>query len=557
MAGEGFFDQFLGAGSLFEQLFLWGVISEVVSVATGPELLAYQQRVNTAHPDVALAPPDLADAVIRNYMTEADAAAEAAKSGLDAERFARLVPLHGDAPGPQQLAAALMRQLIPEGGTGPGAVSFEQGIREGRLADKWTPMMRALAEQVISPADAAAAAVRHFLPPGEAAGQAAKSGVDGALFQTLVHLAGDAPAPGQLAEALRRGLIPNAGTGAESVSFEQGIAEGRLADKWTDMMRGLAQIWPTPADALRATLTGQVSKDDGRALYQRLGGDPQFFTIMFDTEGSSPTPLEAVQMALRGIIPWDGTGPEVTSYAQAFLEGPWRNKWADAFKAAAFPVPTEGQVTEYLRYGIIDKPTATKELGKRGITGDHAQWAMDYAEAVSTFDFRGLTLNTVMNALTASIITEANARTILKSMHVSDQAANLLISYTKLQRAVSTTTNAISHVGSLYIARKITQDTARKSLAQLGLDQAAASDIMQTWDLEAVVTVKTLTPAQITDAWEAGIMDQDTAMQELTNLGYTPYDAWVLISVKAKAPQPGQPPQGPLPALPGVIPGTT
>lgn len=557
MAGEGFFEQFLGSGSLFEQLFLWGVISTVVQVATGPEMEAYQQRVNAAHPDAVLPPPDLADAVIRNYMPMGEAAAEAAKSGLDAERFARLVPLHGDAPGPQQLAAALMRGLIPAGGTGPEAVSFEQGIREGRLADKWTAMMRGLASQVISPADAASAAVRNFLPEGEAAGQAAKSGVDAALFQTLLHLAGDAPAPGQLAEALRRGLIPDGGTGPGSVSFEQGIAEGRLADKWTDMIRGLAKIWPTPANALRAALTGQIPLDEGRALYERLGGDGQFYQIMFNTEGQAPTPLEAVEMALRGIIPWNGTGPEVTSYEQAFKEGPWRNKWADAFKRAAYPVPTVGQIADYLRYGIIDKPTAAKELAARGIVGDHAKWAMDYAEAVSTFDFRGLTLNSVMHALQASIVTEANARTILKSMHVSDQAANLLISYTKLQRAVSATTNAISHVGSLYVARKITQDTARKSLAQLGLDQAAASDIMQTWDLEAIVTVKTLTPAQIVDAWAAEIMDQDTAMLELTNLGYTPYDAWVLISIKAKTPQPGRPPQGPLPSLPGVIPGTT
>ena len=43
-------------------------------------------------------------------------------------------------------------------------------------------------------------------------------------------------------------------------------------------------------------------------------------------------------MALRGIIPWDGTGLQVTSYAQAFREGPWRDKWSDAFKRVAYAV---------------------------------------------------------------------------------------------------------------------------------------------------------------------------------------------------------------------------
>lgn len=557
MADGGFFDQFLGAGSLFEQLFLWSVIGAVVNTAIGPELLAYQERVNTAHPEMPLAPADLADAVIRNYLPMDAAAAEAAKSGLDAARFATMVPLHGDAPGPQQLATALLRGLIPEAGTGPDAASFEQGIREGRLADKWARMIHDLAAAVITPADAASAVVRHFMAEGDGLAAAAKSGVDAQLVRTLVALSGDAPAPGQLAEALRRGLIPRGGTGPGAVSFDQGIAEGRLADKWTDMIAGLAALWPSPADALRATLTGQVPRDEGRQLYEQWGGDPQWFQIMFDTEGTAPTPLEAVQMALRGIIPWKGTGPAVTSYEQAFKEGPWRDKWQDAYQQAAYPVPTVGEITEFLRYGITDKPAAAKQLAARGVVGDYAASVMDYAEAVSTFDFKGLTLGSVMNALTAHILTEQNARDILKSMHVSDKAAGLLISYTQLQRSVAQVTAAITHIGSLYTARKITADTARASLAQLGLDAAAATDIMQTLDLEASVTVRTLTEAQIVDAWGKGILDDNGAMTELGNLGFTPFDAWVLLSIKAGGPLPGQPAPGPPSPLPGVIPGTT
>jgi hypothetical protein len=557
MADDSFLSRFIGAGSLFEQLFLWGVIGQVISTAIGPELAAYAQRVNARTPDMVLAPPDLADAVVRNYMDKGAATAEAAKSGLDAARFETLIPLHGDAPGPQQLAEALKRGLIPEAGTGPDAASFDQGIREGRLADKWITMMRDLADQVISPADAASAVVRHFMDAGEGAAQAAKSGVDGSLFTILTHLAGDAPAPGQLAEALRRGLVPRDGTGPDSTSFTQGIAEGRLADKWTPVIEGLAKIWPTPADALRATLTGQVSMAEGQALYERLGGDPQFFTVMFDTEGSAPTPLEAADMARRGIIPWDGTGPAATTFQQAFLEGPWRDKWEAAYRAAAAALPTEGELTEFIRYGIIDKPRAATELAARGITGDYAQWVMDYAEAVSTYDFRGLTLSSVMNALQANIISEDDAKQTLTQMHVSDKAANLLITYTQMQRAVSQVTTAVSHIGSLYIGHKIDGEAARKALAQLNITTAAQNDILQTWDLEASVTVATLTEAQIVDAWDYSILSQDEAMSELQNIGYTPFDAWALLSIKAKGPLPGQPAKGPPAPLPGTITGTT
>lgn len=557
MAGGSFWDSFLGAGSLFEQLFLWQIVGQVVTTATQPMMDSYSQKVYARSPVAVLQPPDLADAVVRSYMDQPAAAAEAARSGLNAERFNLLVPLHQDAPGPQELASGLLRGLIPDQGSGAAAVSFEQGIREGRLGNKWIPLIRGLADQLLSPADAASAVVRHFMPPEAGTAEAAKSGVDAERFQTMVDLSGDAPGPQQLAEALRRGIIPQAGTGAASTSFQQGIAEGRLADKWAPVIQQLAPEWPSPADALRAALTGQVPQDQAAALYERWGGDPQWFQIMFDTEGSAPTPLEAVEMALRGIIPWTGTGPDVTSYDQAFLEGPWRNKWKDAYQKAAYPVPTSGELTEFLRYGIIDSPAAAAELAKRGITGDYATWVLDYAEAVSTYDFRGLTMTSVMNALSASIITEANAVQILQSMHMSPQAVNLLVQYTQVQKAIGQVNTAITHVGSLYIAHKITPDTARAALSQLGLDAQAQKDIIQTWDLEAVVSVVTLTESQIIDAWYYGIFTIDQALSELTNIGYTPFDAWALISIKGKGPQGAPPAPGPPPSLGVVIPGTT
>ena len=197
-------EDLLGAGDAVKQLLLWGVLNQVIGDAFAPYLESLTQDVQSAHPVIPLAPGDLADAVVRNYLPLAEAQAEAAKSGIDAARFATLVPLHGDAPGAQQLATALLRGLIDKSGAGPDAVSFEQGIREGRLSDKWAPLIADLAKQLLSPADAASATVRNFIDRSQAEQLAAQAGVDAATFGTLTHLAADAPAPGQLAEAVRR-----------------------------------------------------------------------------------------------------------------------------------------------------------------------------------------------------------------------------------------------------------------------------------------------------------------------------------------------------------------
>ena len=234
MAGIG---DLLGKGSVAEQLVVWGVMNQALGAALSPYLSQLQQDVNSRTPVEPIPVGDLADAVVRNYMTLAEASAEAAKAGLPADKFAALVPLHADAPGPQQLAAALLRGLIQEAGTGPDAATFEQGIREGRLADKWAPLIKGLSVAVLSAPDAASAVVRNFLTAAEGQSVAAKSGVPADTFATLVALSGDAPGPQQLAEALRRGAIPETGSGTGSTSFTQGIAEGRLSDKWAPVIK--------------------------------------------------------------------------------------------------------------------------------------------------------------------------------------------------------------------------------------------------------------------------------------------------------------------------------
>ena len=554
MAGLG---DLIGKGSVVEQLVVWGLLNQALGAALAPALTQLQGDAQAAHPLVPLAPPDLADAVVRNYMAQVDAAAEAARSGMDADRFATLIPLHQDAPGPQQLASALLRGLIDADGSGPDSTSFAQGIRESRLGDKWVDMIRGLAAAVLSPPDAASAVVRNFMAAADGAAEAAKSGVGPDLFAILTHLAGDAPGPQQLAEALRRGAIPEQGTGPDSTSFLQGIAEGRLADKWAPVIKSLAQLWPTPVDALNAALKGQVTDQEGQRLYQLLGGDLQFYTWLRDTEGEGPTPLQAADWARRGIIPWDGTGPDITSYAQAVRESRFRDKWADAYRASALFIPNPREVVTLLKDGAVTKEQATVWLRQAGADDTTIAGFIAEADATALSQYRGLTTTTVLGMFYNRLISEADAGTILQSLHVSPQAVPLMLAYADLQRAIAQQNNAVTRIGNQYAARKITEQTARQSLLTLKVPAAALDDIIATWKLENSISVRLLTEAQIADAFELAIMTPDEALTELQNIGYTPYDAWVLLSLKAKAPLPGRPGPGPAPPQGAVVPGTT
>lgn len=551
---EGFLGKLGGIG---EQLVLWGILQQALGAVGGPALEELTALVNTDFPLTRLSPADAATAANRSFLTETDAASEAAAAGIDPGRFNTMRSLAGTAPGPQELVTALMRGIIPRTGSGAGTVSYEQGIREGNLLDKWAAMLEKLGQQPLSPADAASAAVRNFLPSDQAQAEAGKSGVDPAVFQTLVHLSGDAPGPQQLAEALRRGDIPATGTGPDSTSFQQGIAEGRLADKWTSTIKALAKIWPTPPLALDALLKGQLTETDAQALYEKLGGDPQFFQTLYDTRGNAPSPVEALQLANRGIIPWTGTGADVVSYEQAFKEGPWRNKWEPAFKALADYIPPPETVRTLLEQGAITHDQASKWWNAYGLPADTVQAYLNAANFNNTAATRGLTESSVLDMYYAQLTTRDDAAKLLSLFGVPAQNQDLMLAYVDMRRAIAAVNSAVSRIQALFVGRKISVSTASDALNRLKIPAATVDSIIQTWQLEASVNVKTLTESHIVDAWDYGIMNQATAQAELVAIGYTPYDAWVQLSIKNKAPLPNPPAREVATPLGAVVPGVT
>lgn len=397
----------------------------------------------------------------------------------------------------------------------------------------------------LTPADLANAVVQSFMARGDAAEQAARSGIDGGKFDVLVNLSGDSLAPDALAEALRRGIIPEDGSGADSVSFAQGIREGRLKNKWAHIVKELAVRWPTPADALDALLEGQVSESDARTLYERFGGDPAYFQMLYNTRGNAPTPSEALELANRGIIPWYGTGADKTTYEQAFLEGPWRNKWLKPFVSLGEYLPPPRTVTAMVRGGSLSDDAALDLLIKQGLSKELAAAYITDAHHQKTQTERDLSVTQLLAMYEAGLISGDDATTLLKALNYSDESAGLMLAYKDLQRAISATNSATSRVHALYVAYKIGQDKATNALVALHVPAAQIQDIIATWTLERSINVKVLTAAEIADAWKYDIIDQAEALSELQSLGYTPRDAWIYLSIKNKAALDAAPPSGP------------
>lgn len=456
------FGETFGPGSTAYQLFIWSVVNQALNALLSPAFTELAQGVNEKAPVVAISPADVAHAVVRSYMADQDGQAEAAKSGVDAARFAILRDLAGVAPGPQQLAEALRRQAIPEAGAGADSISFEQGIRETDLLDKWTPVIKAI-----------------------------------------------------------------------------------------------SLLWPSPADIIDAVVKNQIPTADGESTYAQVGGDPRWYQLLVNVNGNPPAPTELLELAQRQLIPWHGTGPDATTFQQGIFEGRTKDKWEPLYELLNNYFPTVSEVVELYKWGQLDVPAATKLMSQRGLSADYAAKWIAYADANIIDAYRGLTEQAILAMLSLSYISDDQARTMLQATHHGPAAIDELISYGHIQRTIQSANQAISRVGSLYQGRKITADSATTALTTLGVEPSAIPLIIADWDAIVNVNVKLLTAAEIASAWEFKIMDLGTATQELQNIGYTPYDAWVYLSIKNKAPLPDQPAPGPGAPLGAVTPGTT
>jgi hypothetical protein len=433
-------------GGTAEQLFVWQVLGSLLGAAMIPFINALTQLAYEAEPNSVLTPADLASMVVRGFMTEGDAAAEAQRSGFTASRFARMVDITGESPAPSEIA---------------------EGVRRGILS--WT-------------------AGRNGMPSGN-----------------------------------------------------DGIRQGNLKDEWIPLIQALTVINPTPDSALSAFLKGQITEAEARAAFVTFGGNIDYFTMLYDTQGEGPSPNEAAVMARRGIIPWNGLGANVTSFEQAVHESAYRNKWADGFKVLAEYLPPPRTVTAMLKEGALTTAEAADLLAKQGLSQALIASYLSAAAHTATAKHKELTESQVVTLHEDGLISTADASAALVTIGYTKQNADYILALADVRREIAQTNAAVSRIRTLYTGYKLTRQQASDALTALHIPAAQIGGILDTWTIQHGASAKRLTPAQIVDAWFVKVLTVPEAMTELEAEGYSPLDAWVLLSIKNKGPLPGKP----------------
>lgn len=442
------------------------------------------------------------------------------------------------------------------GAASPFAQQLEWGVGQPLLTAVMAPMLSKLTQDIqartpvepLSPAILADLVVRAFMDHPGAAAVAARSGVNAEDFALLVKEAGNALDTTSLIEAYRRKIIPWDSGSPDGTGVLQGIAQGRLDTKWAEVIKGLGDVPIGVADAVDAVVEGQISMAEGEAQAYKNGISAENFKILYNTRGNPPSPTQLAEMVHRGVIPLRGKGPDVLSFEQGISEGATKDKWIPAYEAVMPVLPPARTIVALQRNGTITAAVAADWYRQLGLPQDVAAAYLKDASHTKTAAARTLVKGDILKLYADRLITRPTALEMLGHLGYEAHDAEFEVEIQDFHQVEAARSSAVARVRTYFLARKISKAEAALALDSLGMPAEGRDQSLATWELERGISLKILTVAEITSAWEYAVLDTPTALGALVDLGYTEFDAWVVLSIKNKGPITAPPPGGPSPA---------
>jgi len=486
-------------------------LGTVLSAYMAPAVHQLLERATTGLPD----PATLAQAAAQDLYDLPTAQLLARKQNMGNEYTELLVHLaqnHGDLQSWNDLRN---RGVI-------GEDVYLERLRRIGIAPDVLPYLTELRHTVLSPADAADMVVRGIIDKSEGEAVAAKTGMDAADFDRLVLDTGEPLALEQLLLLYRR---------------EHGIRQSRVRNEWIADAVKLRFAPPAGADAIRAAVQNQLPMAEAQRKFAEAGTDPAEFGWMFDTAGRPPGVQELISLWRKGFV-----GADVV--AQAVRESDIKTKYVPTILKMFDYRPPPRSIVSLLRSGSISDAKAATLLAEEGLAPELVAEEIKSAHHVRTAATRHLAQSVILKLFHDKAISEAEALDMLEGIGWSKPDAGFILATENLHREAVNLDHAVNHIRSLYIAYHLDRSAAVAAMAQLGTPSEQSNQLFALWDLERTANAKQIPHGTITTALRYQIIDQPTAQTLLEAQGYSPYDAWVLISVALKGPQ-GTPPGGP------------
>lgn len=421
------------------------------------------------HSILPLHPSIAAPGVAEGTWPRDDAAGWAAKYGVDGARFDRIVETERTAPAVSELRELWRRGEIDVTG-------FEHGLRKLRLETRWDAGLKALKEQLLSPADLANARQQGFIDITRQRSEAQLQGIDNERADIMFELSGLPPGIETALQMLRRNIIGPA-------EFAQIVREGHTKTKYTDELLKLETKLTSGAEWAELWLRGWVTETEAKAGGAREGWDAVAMDNFYHARGRPATTHQAFIGVRRGGV-YNGPTAGIPDYfIKAVRQSNIRNEWLNILWAQRYTLPSAFVLRALTQGGDLTQAESETTLL-------HIGWPPDLAVSVSTRWAGGVA------ATTSAVVKSYQGREL-----------------TRLHAA--------------YLRNDVDDATAEGLMAQLGVDAADTAALVAVWQVGRGVPGTGLTPAQIKKAYKALPLEwtRPRAIAELEDHGYAADEA--------------------------------
>jgi hypothetical protein len=478
-------------------------VGAAASAALEPAIELPKQNAWARNPNRILATSTLAALVAQGGVLLGDAEAEAARDGYAADKLRALVYLAQTVPGWAQALYAWRRGQLSD------ALWTHTLVKAGVDA-RYYPALNALKDERLSPQDLAYAVVRGLVPdagllpvaPPTSGGTVPRFPV--ANIDTLA----EAAAHGFDAERFRV-LVGRSGLSMAPVmaaqafyrgeidrdDFYLAIAEGDLRNEWRDAILAVSRQIPTADAFVENHLRGW---SDAAAMYAgaALHGMSKAHADVLFTNMGRPVTVHQVTTGLARGATFPSTYADVPDgpYRRAIQESNIRPEWASIDYHNRYGYPSGFQIkSEAPEIGYDATNQLLLEVG----------WAPKWADFFAS-KWAGATSG-------------AKADT-----HVSK-------AQTQLWNTAHTS----------YRAYEVSAPTATEALTTAGVAAAAIPQVLAVWDAERALMRARLSASDIRKAWQKDAINpatgapwtKDEALAELLQLGYSTTDATAYLNI--------------------------
>jgi hypothetical protein len=501
-------------GRFFQDALGYGV-GQAISAAIEPEVQPISNELWAQSPTRPLSPEAAATAVVQGAMARDAAAAEAAQTGTNGERFDTLVQINGSPPGPEQLLSMWDRGII-------NAAQVRRGLLQSRLKPEWVDAVMATNPALLSITELAEMVVQGVLDQPTAARHAAELSYSAEQFGQLVRLAGSPPGPETALDLWNRGIL-------SEQEATLALRQSRLKPEWIEQYKQLRVRHPSAEAAAEMVVQHVLTPAEGAAEAAKGGVSADLFAHMVEVRGNPPGPETALEWLRRDLI-------SEAEFRLMIAEGNTKTKYTDTYLRTLERIPPARTVTTLVRQGVLGDAEATALIEKYGYSHEIAAGMVKSAHKSNTTHEKDLSLAMIETLYDAGLETTEQATKLVESLGYDAEETARLLNLHDARRYVSEVTRAANVIRGKYVSHQIDRAQALEDLDRLTGNPQARAHLLELWDVERDATVRVLTPAEIGQALKYQIIDDAEYDQRLQRLGYSAADAAVKRQIIHKGP---------------------